>query len=122
VVLNDSIDETDVVVFFDNGTLSSFVDLLDQQLTSGSTTMFKREVAGRTLTFELGADGVRDMETGSLWNLLGKATDGELKGTELEPVIHANHFWFAWAVFQPGTDVRDGLEDVAGPVSSVPAG
>jgi hypothetical protein len=26
-------------------------------------------------------------------------------GSRLEPVVHGNHFWFAWAVFQPDTRV-----------------
>ncbi len=115
-VLNDTIAGTDVAVFFDNGTLSAFFDTLDAQLTSGSTTMFSRELDGRSLTFEVAEDGIRDVETGSLWNLLGTAVDGELEGEKLEPVIHANHFWFAWAVFQPDTEIRGSLEAVTGPI------
>jgi hypothetical protein len=41
--------------------------------------------------------------------LLGLAIAGELAGTKLEPVVHANHFWFAWAVFKPATQIRDSL-------------
>lgn len=115
-VLNDRIEDNDVVVFFDNGTLSAFFDTLDAQQTSGSTTMFNREVDGRSLTFEITENGIRDTETGSLWNLLGVAIDGELVGTKLEPVIHANHFWFAWAVFQPDTEIRDSVEALAGSI------
>lgn len=33
------------------------------------------------------------------------ATYGPLAGEELEPVIHADHFWFAWAAFKPETRV-----------------
>lgn len=117
VVVNDNLEGTDVAIFFDNGTLSAFFDTLDRQLTSGSTTMFRREVDGRSLTFELTEDGISDVETGTSWNLLGKAIEGELKGRELQPVIHQNHFWFAWAVFQPDTEIRESEEDVVGPVS-----
>ncbi|HEY85741.1 MAG TPA: DUF3179 domain-containing protein, partial [Chloroflexi bacterium] len=28
---------------------------------------------------------------------------GELAGQKLTPVLHANHFWFAWAAFAPET-------------------
>lgn len=119
-VLNDSINDTDVVVFFDNGTLSAFIDSLETKLTSGSTTVFERTLDGQSLTFQVTEDGIRDIETGSLWNLLGVAVDGELTGAKLEPVIHANHFWFAWAVFQPETVIRDSLDAVVGPVDGLP--
>ncbi|NQW21720.1 MAG: DUF3179 domain-containing protein [Chloroflexi bacterium] len=33
------------------------------------------------------------------------AIDRELKDTHLEPVVHANHFWFTWAVFKPKTEI-----------------
>ncbi len=121
-VLNDELDGADIAIFFDNGTLSAFFDTLDQQLTSGSTTMFRRELDGRVLNFEIAEGGIRDVETGTLWSLLGKGLEGELSGRELEPVIHQNHFWFAWAVFQPDTEIRDSVEDVAGPVSLSGAG
>ena len=62
-------------------------------------------------------DGIVDEETGSVWNTLGKAISGPMAGTELEPVIHQNHFWFAWAVFEPDTEIRDSEDDIAGPVS-----
>jgi hypothetical protein len=29
-------------------------------------------------------------------------------GTQLEPLVFANHFWFAWAAFQPDTEVVTG--------------
>jgi hypothetical protein len=31
--------------------------------------------------------------------------EGALKGEKLTPVIHGNHFWFAWAAFRPDTQV-----------------
>jgi hypothetical protein len=27
-------------------------------------------------------------------------------GTQLDPVVHAAHFWFAWAAFKPDTEIR----------------
>jgi hypothetical protein len=35
----------------------------------------------------------------------GLATAGPLKGTQLDPVVHGDHFWFAWAAFAPGTRI-----------------
>ncbi len=46
-----------------------------------------------------------DEETGSRWDLLGQATAGPLAGKHLEPVVHGTPFWFAWAVFKPGTRI-----------------
>jgi hypothetical protein len=37
--------------------------------------------------------------------VLGRAVDGPLAGTQLEAVVSANHFWFAWSVFEPDTRV-----------------
>jgi hypothetical protein len=45
-----------------------------------------------------------------VWNLVGVAVSGELEGTQLEPVIHAAHFWFASAVFRPETEARESVE------------
>jgi hypothetical protein len=36
----------------------------------------------------------------------GEALLGELAGTALEPIPHGNHFWFGWAAFKPGTQIR----------------
>jgi hypothetical protein len=105
-VLNDSIGDTDLVAFFDDGTLSAFGPRGGQQQASGSVTVFSRIVSDRILTFELADSGITDVETGSVWSLVGSAISGELKGTKLTPVVHASHFWFAWAVFKPETEVR----------------
>ncbi len=112
-VVNDSVNDSDIVAFFDDGTFSAFNSFSDEHQTSGSVAVFSRQVDGRSLTFEQSDNGVLDVETGSTWNLAGIATDGELTGTQLEPVVHANHFWFAWAVFKPATEIRSSSEDLA---------
>jgi hypothetical protein len=111
-VVNDSVNDEDIVAFFDNGTFSAFNDLSNDHQTSGSVAVFSRAVGDRVLTFETDGDGITDVETGSIWNLAGIAIDGEIAGTQLEPVIHANHFWFAWAVFKPTTEIRDSISDL----------
>ena len=55
---------------------------------------------------------VVDTQTGSEWNIFGEAVSGPLSGQSLQPVIHANHFWFAWRVFYPETAIRT-AEDFA---------
>ena len=47
----------------------------------------------------------RDRETGSVWNISGEAVEGEFAGERLAEVVHGNHFWFAWGVFRPETEV-----------------
>ena len=69
----------------------------------GSTGVFEPAVDGRKLTFSADGDGFVDGETGSRWNILGESVGGELSGSRLTPVVHANHFWFAWAAFKPDT-------------------
>jgi hypothetical protein len=113
LVVNDTIDDSEIVAFFDDGTFSAFNNLFNERQTSGSVSVFSREVDGRHITFEASERGIVDLETGSTWNYAGIAEDGELAGTQLEPVVHANHFWFAWAVFKPETVIRDSLDDLA---------
>jgi hypothetical protein len=71
----------------------------------GSTGVFRRGLNGQTATFEPNPNdpGVTfiDIETGSVWNIFGKAVAGELAGSELEAVIRGNHFWFSWSAFEP---------------------
>ena len=61
---------------------------------------------GQTLTFEADASGIRDMETGTLWSVDGRATSGVLAGVRLESVEQAFvAFWGAWQAFFPLTDL-----------------
>ncbi|NNE72275.1 MAG: DUF3179 domain-containing protein [Acidimicrobiales bacterium] len=69
----------------------------------GATGVFSPVLDGRTLSFARTADGFVDAETGSTWNILGRATDGELAGSALSRVPHVDSFWFAWTAFQPDT-------------------
>ena len=71
-----------------------------------ATGAFTPRVAGRRLTFAAVGDGAfRDKETGSTWDILGRAVDGSLRGSRLEPVEHVDTFWFSWAAFHPETRV-----------------
>ena len=64
---------------------------------------------GQSLTFEVRDGKFFDVETGSEWTLEGLAVAGPHEGAMLEPVADAYMaFWFAWATFQPNTDVLSG--------------
>jgi hypothetical protein len=100
----------DVVVFWASGTASAVDEsTIARGRDVGSSTSFSPSVDGRALTFESEGDGrFRDQETGTEWNLSGHAVKGELAGAQLAEVVHGNHFWFAWGVFRPDTDVWRG--------------
>jgi hypothetical protein len=88
--------------------LRSALDTAD--ITEGrqiaATGAFLPEADGRQLTFAAAGERTfRDEETGSTWDLLGRAVDGPLAGTRLEPAEHIDTFWFSWAAFHPETRV-----------------
>ena len=56
-------------------------------------------------TFVVDGGSIVDEQTKSTWSVLGQATDGPLAGESLTPIIHGDHFWFAWAAFEPDTIV-----------------
>ena len=98
-----------VVAFWQPGTLSPFDEsFIIGGSNIGAAAAFSPIVDDERLAFE-GRDGeIVDTKTGSVWNVLGRAVSGPMQGTELEPVLHANHFWFAWSVFRPETRVIRG--------------
>jgi hypothetical protein len=71
----------------------------------GATGVFVPIVDGRSLTFRAEADGFVDDETGSVWNLLGRAVAGPLVGSSLTAIPHVDTFWFAWSTFLPDTEL-----------------
>jgi hypothetical protein len=114
-VVNDLIGDTPVVVFFDDKTESGFASAVSEDKVNvvGSSTLFFRDLDDRVLTFSHQPDGsVIDNETGSTWDRFGLAVSGELQGQELVPVIHGDHFWFAWAAFKPETRLVVTLDDL----------
>ena len=103
-VVNYTVNGTDLVVFFKTGTKSALDrSSIKDSRDVGATGVFDTRVDGQDLTFRSDANGIFDNETGSSWNILGQAVEGSLKGTKLTPIVHANHFWFAWGVFKPDT-------------------
>lgn len=63
---------------------------------------------GTALRFERSDAGFVDSETGSTWDITGLAVDGALAGQQLEPIVHLDTFWFAWATYRPDTVLLDG--------------
>ena len=76
-----------------------------------SAGVFVAEVDGRRLTFtgNQGAPGGQskfsDAETGSTWDLAGRAVAGALKGQRLQAIPSRRSFWFAVAGGIPGIEL-----------------
>ena len=92
-----------LVVFHQDGLNSA---LEDRNVASGrdvgQTGVFVAVAAdGTSLTFTRNGDAFVDSQTGSTWNILGQAIDGELAGEQLEGVPHVDTFWFSWSTYQP---------------------
>lgn len=87
-----------------------------------SARIYRARVNGRPLSFQV-VDGRRqDTETGSVWNFGGRAVAGPLDGAQLDPHPDAYHaFWFAWAAFQPNTEVWDSPIPLTGSADVAPA-
>jgi hypothetical protein len=98
-----------VVIFWEPGTASALDanDVADGD-DVGATAVFLPVADGQSLTFEATEDGFVDTETGSTWNLFGRATDGPLAGSTLEAIPHVDTFWFAWSAFRPDSDIIEG--------------
>jgi hypothetical protein len=110
--VNDELNGTPLAIWWG---APDTADSLDSQRIGagqaiGTGIAFVRDVNGQVLTFTAnGDDTFTDAETGTTWNLLGRAIDGPLTGTELDKAIHQNEFWFAWSAFNVGAPVY-GLE------------
>jgi hypothetical protein len=104
--VNDGVGGIQVVVFWAPGTaspLSSYTTVEGPDI--GAATAYSPVIDGRKLTFSGTGGKFRDEQTGTQWDILGRAVAGPLGGRQLDPVLHGNHFWFAWAVFRPQTRV-----------------
>ncbi len=108
-LVSDTRNNQEIVVFWTPGS-SSALDTrdIDSGREVGSSGVFDRSVDDTLLSFVPNPDDDQtflDSETNSVWNIFGKAVAGAMEGQQLTPVVHANHFWFAWAAFQPETEV-----------------
>lgn len=107
--INDTVAESEIVIFWQSGTASALdASRIAEGQDVGAGASFSREVDGQLLTFSYDGEKIIDDQTGSEWDVFGRAVSGELAGTQLEPVVSVNHFWFSWAAFRPETRVYQG--------------
>ena len=105
-VVNDVVGGTPLVVLHQGGTLSALDGaVIAASRDVGSATAFGRKIDDKVLTFSRRGDQFIDDQTSSTWDILGRAIAGPLAGERLDPLVSANHFWFAWAVFRPETRI-----------------
>lgn len=91
-LINDTVRGRHILVAFDS--------------MSGAGVVFDRELEDTVLTFvkDEGSLTMTDEQTGSRWDMLiGQATEGDLRGTELVRIKSVASFWFGWADFHPDT-------------------
>src|ERR687892_2149806 len=96
-----------VVVFYKRGVVSPFDEpTITGSRDVGTAAAFDPRLDGRRLSFERRDGSFVDRETGSRWNIAGRAVAGKLAGERLDPVRHDQQFWFALAAFVPGARIE----------------
>jgi hypothetical protein len=105
-VVYDTIGDQRIVVLYSPGTASALdQSSIAQSRDIGATGVFIPHLDGRSLTLSAQGEHFTDQETQSTWNVLGKAIAGSLTGRHLAPVVHGDHFAFAWLAFKPKTQI-----------------
>ena len=80
-VINDNINGTPVVIFHGKGAVSALDDgIIADSKEVGSTGVFNPVLDGKTLTFKYEAEYFIDIETGSKWDITGRAVEGKYTG------------------------------------------
>lgn len=107
-VINDRYDGRNIVIFYKEGAVSVLDNKeIAKSKNIGSATVFSSDIEGQVLTFKKKNNKFVDNETNSVWDITGRCTKGELKGKELNPEPHSNHFAFAWLTFHPESEIYE---------------
>ncbi len=103
---NDVIAGVPIVIFWKAGQSTALEDnTIAGGRDVGSVGVFSPLVDDQTLTFAVTEAGYVDDQTSSVWMVTGEAVEGPLAGSRLERIAHLDTFWFAWATYQPGTEL-----------------
>ncbi|MCI0872039.1 MAG: DUF3179 domain-containing protein, partial [Chloroflexi bacterium] len=81
--------------------------------TGPVATVFSPFIGGRQLDFEFTNGSFKDVRTGSVWNMAGVATSGELEGARLTPLPSRRAFWFTISISNPDIEVYGRQEIIA---------
>ena len=108
-VIHETRDGEPLVVFWTPGVVSALdTAVIDEGRDVGATGVFRPIVDGRLLRFSPNPDDPHtfvDDQAASVWDIFGRAVRGTMEGSRLDPIVHADHFWSAWAAFQPDTEI-----------------
>jgi hypothetical protein len=103
-VVNDEQAGQPIAVFHTPGTSSALgAATIAEAEDVGATGVFDPVLDGQHLTFQAQNGRFIDDQTNTTWTILGQAVDGPLAGSQLDRLVHADHFWFSWAAFKPDT-------------------
>ncbi|MEX2322651.1 MAG: DUF3179 domain-containing protein [Acidimicrobiia bacterium] len=105
-VTHDQIAGRSLVIFWRDGQASALHQFLtDIGRVVGTVGVFSPLLEGQELTFQAREDEFVDDQTGSTWDITGRAVAGPLTGATLERLHHLDTFWFAWSTYQPDTSL-----------------
>ncbi len=102
-VVHDEVGGSPVVIFHTKKGARSALDKQEiaKSRDEGSVGVFNPVVDGNLLSFSRKGNRFADSQTGSIWDITGKAVSGDYQGEQLTPVVHGTYFAFAWFAFQP---------------------
>ena len=107
--INDTRGGLPIAVLWTSGTNTALgARSIAQAEDIGAAAVFNTLIGDIALFLEPNPEDDRtfiDNASGSVWNIFGRAISGPFEGTQLEPLVHADYFWFAWAAFHPQTEV-----------------
>lgn len=105
-VIHDEVGRQPLVIFHGSGAVSALdAEQIRDAREVGSTGVFDPRLGDRTLRFTYQEGAFVDEQTGSTWDILGRATAGPLAGQQLTRLNHGDYFAFAWFAFRPETKV-----------------
>lgn len=105
-VINDEVGSEPIAVFSQEGMLSALdAEIIRDSRRIPAAAAYSRRLRERVLLFERRGSRIADRETGSEWDIFGRAVAGVLQGTQLKPVDGGVHFAFAWLAFNPQSEI-----------------
>ena len=107
-VLHDEVGGEPIVIFHVDGMASALDNRsIHRSRDDGATGVFSTVLNGEQLEFTFTDGKIMDTNTGSTWNISGRAVSGPLEGEQLETKVYGDYFAFAWLVFYPETEMME---------------
>jgi hypothetical protein len=105
-VINDEVGGEPIAVLSQEGMLSALdAEIIRDSRRVPAAAAYSRRQNERVLSFERRDGRIVDRETGSEWDIFGRAVAGPSKGARLKPVDSGVHFAFAWLAFNPASEI-----------------